>query len=137
LFFKILEQLGDQIDLEREKNNVFGMTDEYDSSYKTQTIEYHKVNNTYSNNVYNNQGKIGAMGMNQMSTVNNYNPMTMQNSIMYQQNSYYKPPMGNSYGNAVSYSQFYPQQFDMSRFHYGNFQNDGDMNYISGNIVSN
>jgi len=129
LFFRIVQQFGDQIDLEREKNNVFGLVDEYMDTGNKQS------NQGYEKNVYNNNGQFSKVMMPPPGF--NY-PMTMHSNFIYQQNvnNFYKPNINNGFFN-----NFLPPQFDMMRFsnYNGNILNgENELNYISnGNIVTN
>jgi CCR4-NOT transcription complex subunit 7/8 len=133
LFFKILEQLGDQIDLEREKNNVHGLTDEFvDSAKPPKTNSYVNNNNNNNGNGFNPK-MMGMPGFNP-----NFHPMTIHSTLIYQQNvnNFYRPNINVNNG---FYNNFFPPQFDMMRFN-GNYNclNSDDMNYISNNnIVTN
>jgi len=130
LFFKILEQLGDQIDMESQRNNVHGLLDEFVEPNPQPS------NSAYNNNNNNNFNKMMVIP----PVFNpNYNPMPIHNSFMYEQNvnNFYKH---NINVNNTFFNNFFAPQFDMMRFNpgYNGLNNESELNYISnGNIVTN
>jgi CCR4-NOT transcription complex subunit 7/8 len=161
LFFKIVDQFSDEIDLIRDKNTVFGISDENENYYNPRQqqsnneIENFKLNNNkFVNaiNYQNNQKKLmmNQKGMNVTDNTNqlqqsNYNALNLQNSMYYNnnymnkffvpQNTYYNSNVVVNKNNNYPLSQDHHKYEMMSRYSNNNVQNEEY--YISGNIVSN
>ena len=155
LFFKIVEQFSDHIDMVKDKNCVFGITDDYENyNHPRQQInndyENPKMNNNKFANVLNSQKKVmsnqnGNIYNNQMQA-SNFNPPLKLNNMNYNNNNmnnFYMPQ--NSYYNpsAAMNSKFYSaqdnnHQFEMmNRYPSNNNNVQNEEYYFSGNIVSN
>lgn len=140
VFFRVLEQFGEQIDLEGERNNVHGLVDDYNNEYKP--VQTNNNNNTYEHpqtKSSNNNGFAPKM-MAMPGYAPNYHPMTTHNPVIYSQNvnNFYKP---NINVNTAFFNNFFVPQYDMSRHvaNYGTGVNyENEFNYVSnGNIVTN
>jgi CCR4-NOT transcription complex subunit 7/8 len=153
LYFKIVEQFNDHIDIERDRNSVFGIYDEYENMQRSQMIDQESFSNKMNSNKFNegygyqNKVMMSQMGinMNNFKQNVNFNGLKYQNSLSINQqnmNNYFIPQQ-NNYSFNPSINSYYPNnhQYDIMN----RFLNNGvssnihseELNFFSGNIVSN
>lgn len=148
LYFKIVDQFQDHIDIERDRNSVSGIYDEYESVQRTQIIDQEITSNKMNGNKFNDgngyHNKVimnqWGINMNNFKQNVNFNGFKYQNSMNINQqsmNNYYMPQQNNSFNPSINnyYHNNHYQYEIMNRFHNNGVSSNihsEELNFVSG-----